>query len=112
MDFCKDFSVLGQTRLSHVTGSCCMIMLLPTTQLSSSSSLQRKASLFFTTPLSHQIWHPQTKVKSNLEGRRFDTISDIQNVMRNNRILAGEFGRGIQKPYNLPVVYRTRRAVC
>lgn len=85
-NFCKDFGVLGQTRLSHVTGSCCMIMLVPTTQLLSSSFLQRKASLFFTTPPSHQIWHPQTKVKSNLKRRHFNTISDIQNnVMRNKR---------------------------
>jgi len=30
---------------------CCMIMLIPSTQLLSSSFLQRKASLFFTTPL-------------------------------------------------------------
>ena len=48
MDFWKDFSVLGQTRLSQVTSSCCTI---PTAQLSSSSFLQRKCLLFFTTPL-------------------------------------------------------------
>jgi hypothetical protein len=82
-DFCKDLGVLGQTRLSHITGSCCVITL--PAQLLSSSFLQRKASLFFTTPLSHQIWHPQTKVKSNLKERCFDTISGIENNMTRHK---------------------------
>jgi hypothetical protein len=49
----KNFSVTGRTRLNEVTGSCCMI---PTTQLLSSSYLQRKGLRFFTAPFTCQIW--------------------------------------------------------
>ena len=47
----KRLGALGWTRLNKVTGCYCTIMLLPTTQLPSSSFLLRKALLFFTTPL-------------------------------------------------------------
>lgn len=56
MDFWIDFGAIGWTRLNEETGLCCMIH---TSQLSSSSYLQRKGLLFFTTP-PYQIWHLQT----------------------------------------------------
>jgi hypothetical protein len=45
------------------------------------------------------------KVKSNLKGRLFDTISDIQNNVTSElkSIPAAEFYEGIQKLYNVPI---------
>jgi hypothetical protein len=75
---------LGQTRLNQVTGTCCMIMLLCTMQLPSSSFSQRKALLFFNIPPYLPYLVPVNyflfiKVKFELKGRHFDTILDIKN---------------------------------
>jgi len=47
----QEFGAFGRTMLGQGTVSCSTIMLLPTTQLSSSSFSQRKALLLITTPL-------------------------------------------------------------
>jgi hypothetical protein len=56
-DCWRDFGASGRTRLYQVTGSGCTIMLLLTTQLSSSSFSQIKALLLFTISLNRQILH-------------------------------------------------------
>jgi len=76
---------LPLTPLSQVTGSCCTIMLLPTMQLSPNSFSQRKALLLFTIPLTWPDLAPAdyflfTKMKSNLKGHHFDTISTSRTI--------------------------------
>ena len=68
-----------------------------------------KALLFLTTPHSPDLASADyfifPKVKSNLKGRRFNTISDIQNNVTSElkTIPAAEFYWGIQKLHDVPI---------
>ena len=95
-DFWKDLGALGRTRLNQATASFCTMMLLSTTQLSSSSFSLRKALTVHYHPLYSPDLAPVDyflfpKVKSNLMGRRFDIILDILNNVTSESEYSGSW---------------------
>jgi hypothetical protein len=76
-NFCRDFGVSHYWFLMHYNAPSHY------TSIVKQFLANKSVTVLYNPP--YQIWHLQTKVKSNLKGHCYDTISDTQNNAMKNK---------------------------